>query len=48
VGFPVAYLLGFRTAMGPVGIWAGLVASLGVVAFLLVFRVRRVLWRPAG
>lgn len=46
VGFPVAYVLGFRTAMGPTGIWAGLVASLAVVAVMLVFRVRRVLWTP--
>jgi MATE family multidrug resistance protein len=47
VGFPVAYLLGFHTRMGPTGVWAGLVVSLAVVAVLLAFRVRRVLWnRP--
>jgi MATE family multidrug resistance protein len=44
VGFPVAYLLGFHTALGPGGIWAGLVASLAVVALLLLARVRRVVW----
>jgi MATE family multidrug resistance protein len=44
VGFPVAYVLGFHTALGPGGIWAGLVASLAVVAFLLLLRVRRVVW----
>ena len=48
VGFPVAYLLGFHTPMGPTGIWTGLVVSLAVVAVLLVFRVRRVLWNPPG
>jgi len=47
VGLPIAYYLGFRTPMGHTGIWAGLVVSLGVVALLLVWRVRRVLWeRP--
>jgi MATE family multidrug resistance protein len=48
VGFPIAYLLGFHTALGPGGIWAGLVASLAVVALLLFLRVRRVVWlRPS-
>jgi len=45
VGFPVAYILGFHTSLGPAGIWTGLVAALGVVGLLLFFRVRRVLWR---
>jgi MATE family multidrug resistance protein len=43
VGFPVAYVLGFHTALGPAGIWMGLVASLAVVSALLLARVRRVL-----
>jgi MATE family multidrug resistance protein len=47
IGAPVAYLLGFHTRMGPQGIWAGLVVSLVVVALLLAWRTRRVLWdRP--
>jgi MATE family multidrug resistance protein len=46
IGAPVAYLLGFHTSMGPRGIWAGLVVSLAVVAVMLAFRVRRVMWGP--
>ena len=46
IGAPVAYLLGFHTRLGPVGIWAGLVVSLAIVSVLLAFRVRRVLWGP--
>lgn len=47
VGAPVAYLLGFHTRAGAPGIWAGLVVSLMVVAVLLAWRLRRVLWdRP--
>ena len=47
VGAPVAYLLGFHTRWGAPGIWAGLVVSLIVVALLLAWRARRVLWdRP--
>jgi MATE family multidrug resistance protein len=48
VGFPVAYLLGFHTPLAHVGVWAGLVASLAVVAVMMAVRVRRVLWRRAG
>ena len=47
VGLPVAYVAGFRTGLGPAGIWIGLSASLAVVAVLLGLRVRTVLWhRP--
>jgi MATE family multidrug resistance protein len=47
VGLPVAYFAGFRTGLGPAGIWIGLSASLAVVAVLLAVRVRTVLWlRP--
>ncbi|HEX8276135.1 MAG TPA: MATE family efflux transporter [Longimicrobiaceae bacterium] len=46
IGVPVAYLLGFRTALGPAGVWAGLSTALGVVALLLAWRARRVLWDP--
>lgn len=40
VGLPVGIYLGFRTAAGPVGLWWGLVAGLGLVALFLVLRVR--------
>jgi MATE family multidrug resistance protein len=47
IGAPVAYLLGFHTDAGAVGVWAGLVVSLVVVSLLLAWRARRVLWhRP--
>jgi MATE family multidrug resistance protein len=57
IGIPVAYGLGFHTPMRHVGIWTGLTVSLAVVAVLLLWRVRLVLWkrplvsvarRPAG
>jgi multidrug resistance protein, MATE family len=44
IGAPAAYLLGFHTALGARGVWAGLVLSLALVALLLAWRVRRVLW----
>ncbi len=44
IGLPTAYALGFHTVMGPRGIWAGLALSLAVVAVLMAFRVRRILW----
>lgn len=48
VGLPVALGLGFRTPLGPYGVWAGLSAGLAAVALLLAWRVRRVLWTPAA
>ena len=48
IGAPAAYLLGFHTRMGAQGVWLGLVLSLAVAAVLLGWRVRRVLWGPAG
>lgn len=45
VGLPAAYLLGFRTEMEHVGIWAGLSLALAVVGVLLAWRARLVLWR---
>jgi MATE family multidrug resistance protein len=43
VGAPGAYLLAFHTALGPVGIWAGLCLGLAAAAILLLWRVRLVL-----
>lgn len=46
VGVPSAWLLGFHTSLGPMGVWAGLCIALAVAAVLLGWRVRRVLWHP--
>jgi MATE family multidrug resistance protein len=43
VGLPAGYLLGFHTAMGPMGVWGGLCLGLATVALLLGWRVRRVI-----
>lgn len=40
VGIPLGIYLGFGTPAGPVGLWWGLVAGLGLVALFLVLRVR--------
>ena len=40
IGVPVSVWLGFRTAMGPEGLWWGFVAGLGSVALFLLWRVR--------
>ena len=40
-GLPVSITLAFRTPLGPLGLWWGLVAGLAVVALLLTLRVRR-------
>jgi MATE family, multidrug efflux pump len=45
LGLPVSYLLGFRAGWGPVGLWWGLVLGLGVVATVLLTRVRAALRR---
>ena len=45
-GIPLSLLLGFRTALGPVGLWWGLVAALAVVALILTLRVNSLLRRP--
>ncbi|HEX5521624.1 MAG TPA: MATE family efflux transporter [Longimicrobiaceae bacterium] len=44
VGVPAALWLGFRTPLGPVGVWSGLCLALGAAALLLALRVRKVLW----
>ena len=40
IGFPVSLVLGFHTRLGAAGLWWGFVAGLGVVAALLLLRVR--------
>jgi MATE family multidrug resistance protein len=45
LGLPVSYLLGIRAGWGPVGLWWGLVVGLGVVATVLLGRVRIALGR---
>lgn len=44
VGALTAYVLGFHTTLGPVGVWIGLSAGLAAAALLLLWRVGRVLW----
>ncbi len=44
VGAPAAFLLGFRTPLGPVGVWSGMVAGLAAASALLVWRVRVIHW----
>src|SRR6185295_9524037 len=39
VMMPLCLLLGFRTSLGAVGLWWGLVAGLGAVAILLLLRI---------
>lgn len=41
VMMPLSYFCGFRTSLGAVGLWYGLVGGLGVDAALLLWRVRR-------
>ena len=40
IGIPVGAWLGFRTELGPLGLWWGLVVGLAAVSVLMVFRVR--------
>lgn len=47
VGAPAAYLLGFRTSLGPLGVWSGMVVGLVTAAVLLGLRVRQIHWRRA-
>jgi multidrug resistance protein, MATE family len=47
IGVPSAYLLGFHSPLGPVGVWSGLCLALAVVALLLYARARRVIWGRA-
>ncbi|HSW31508.1 MAG TPA: MATE family efflux transporter [Longimicrobiales bacterium] len=40
IGLPVSAALGFRTVLGPRGIWVGLALGIALVALLLLARVR--------
>jgi MATE family multidrug resistance protein len=40
VGVPVSAYLGFKTALGPAGLWWGFVVSLAAVAIFLYLRIR--------
>lgn len=44
IGMPVAWMLGFRTSLGPIGVWVGLSAGLAAVGVMLGLRVRHQLW----
>jgi multidrug resistance protein, MATE family len=45
IGVPVSVVLGFRTSLGPEGLWWGFVAGLGSVSIFLLARVRVLLRR---
>jgi MATE family multidrug resistance protein len=45
VGFPIAWWLGIHQALGPQGIWTGMIAGLFACALLLTLRYRQVSWR---
>jgi MATE family multidrug resistance protein len=45
VGVPVSAYLGFRTSLGPAGLWWGFVVSLAAVAAVLLLRIRTVFGR---
>lgn len=46
IGFTSCWLLGFHTALGPLGVWLGLSAGLIAQAILLVWRFQRLITRP--
>jgi len=48
VGLPISLYLGFRTELGPRGLWWGLVVGLVVVGLLLLARARNRLRREIG
>ncbi len=45
IGISSSWLLAYRTSLGPVGLWWGLVIGLAVVAVVLLLRVRAMLRR---
>ena len=48
IGIPVSIALGFRSGMGPQGLWWGFVAGLAAVAIFLLYRVRVLFRRGVG
>lgn len=48
IGIPVSIGLGFRSGLGPVGLWWGFVAGLAAVALFLLLRVRFMFRRTVG
>lgn len=46
IGITASLLLAFRTSLGAVGLWWGLVLGLGSVAVILLLRVRTAMRRP--
>jgi MATE family multidrug resistance protein len=46
IGVTSSVVLAYYTPLGPVGLWWGLVIGLGVVALILMLRVRQLLRRP--
>ncbi|HET9066839.1 MAG TPA: MATE family efflux transporter [Gemmatimonadales bacterium] len=46
VGISASILLAFKTSLGPVGLWWGLVLGLSSVALILLLRVRVAIQRP--
>jgi multidrug resistance protein, MATE family len=47
-GIPLSLFLGFRTSLGPVGLWWGLAGALAIVASILFARARTLLRRPVA
>ncbi len=45
IGFPIAYYLGLKTSLGPLGIWYGLMAGLFSVSVLLGIRLWLLVWK---
>ena len=41
IGLPACWWLGFRTDLGPQGVWWGLAVGIGIVAVLILARIRR-------
>jgi MATE family multidrug resistance protein len=48
IGFPAAWLLGFRTSLGAIGVWAGLTTGIVAYAVMLVVRFERLTRAHAG
>ena len=48
VGFPLSWWLGIHNALGPQGLWAGLILGLTIAAILLSLRFHMVSQSPSG